>query len=166
MTDKLNAERLRALDEAATAGPWDIWREKIADLSAAKLELCLQVDCTENSIDALVMLNADGKCPGLTGCGPSSDANAELLAYLRNAVPAILAMAEERDRCEQHRNDLYDKVMAQVTEIGALKAANARMREALERIALSGDGEDVFERSTLYGTFQTIARRALGKDQA
>ncbi|HUD91216.1 hypothetical protein [Sphingobium sp.] len=150
--DKLNAERLRALDEAATAGPWDIWREKIADLAAAKLELCLQVDCTENPIDALIMFNADGKCPGLTGCGPSSDANAELLAYLRNAVPAILAMAEENARSEKHRNDLYDKVMAQVTEIGALKAEVARLREVVEPLATRDDsiGDD--------------ARRALGKE--
>lgn len=43
----------------------------------------------------------------------------------------------------------------------AMAEDNKRMREALERVALSGDGEDVFERSTLYGTFQTIARRAL-----
>lgn len=48
----------------------------------------------------------------------------------------------------------------------AMAEDNKRLKEALERIALSGDGEDVFERSTLYGTFQAIARRALGKDKA
>lgn len=46
-------------------------------------------------------------------------------------------------------------------EIGALKAEIERLRTALERMALSGDGEDVFERSMLYGTFQAIARQAL-----
>lgn len=113
---------------------------------------------TEIDTDKLRALDAEATTGELTGCGryigerydafiedvnfSTADynraADGRLVQYLWNNRAAILAMAED----------------------------NKRLREALERIALSGDGEDVFERSTLYGTFQAIARRALGKDKA
>lgn len=51
------------------------------------------------------------------------------LARLANMLPAILAMAEDRDRSEKHRNDLADKITEQSVEIGALKAEVERLRE-------------------------------------
>jgi len=56
----------------------------------------------------------------------------------------------------------YSQFMAATANrMESLRAHCEAMAKALERIALSGEGEDVFERSTLYGTFQVIARTAL-----
>lgn len=80
------------------------------------------------------------------------------------AIAAILAMAEENARSEAHRNDLYDKVMTQITEIGALKAQNARLREALSGIIeWCRDFEESTEQED---AIQDIARAAIGKDHA
>lgn len=72
---------------------------------------------------------------------------------------SILAMAEERERSEKHRNDLADKITEQSIEIGALKSdierhlaslsewaeEHGRMREAaanvLQQMAEAIDGE-------------------------
>jgi len=88
-----------------------------------------------------------------------SKAAEDLADYLLNSVPAILAMAEERKRCEAHRNDLADKITEQSIEIGALKAENKRLREALELIATIQDGEQSWYT-------RDLARRALGKEQS
>lgn len=98
MANKLDAEKLRALDEATKpSGIGSTVREFAAEIVRR------------------------------------SKAAEELADCLVSSLPAILAMADEIER----------------------------LRTALERIALSGDGEGVFERSTLYGTFQNIARQAL-----
>ena len=109
MTDQFDPARLRELHEAATPGPWGVWREPIGSVADAMDELALQAQATDPIIDAVVLIDAGGKCPAITGCGPTSDANAALIVALRNAVPAILAMADEN---------------------AALKAEVARLREA------------------------------------
>lgn len=55
--------------------------------------------------------------------------------------------------------------MEAITTITRLRAVNERLREAMERIALSGEGESVFERSALYGTFQDIDRNAISQGE-
>lgn len=142
MDDKLNFERLRELDACATPG----------DLSTAEYHDAEEIiECPicqgDGEVLAADYCNIDGKALGVQfyGIGSEFGAHEALWRYLRNAVPEILALLEA-DKDER---------------VAALEAENARLREALERIALSGDGEDVFERSTLYGTFQNIARRAL-----
>jgi hypothetical protein len=94
------AQTLGDLSDAASAGPWGIWREQIADAGAAAQELADQVYNTHPVIDALVMLDAGGKCPAITGCGPHSDANAALIAALRNNVPAIIAALRQAGGAE------------------------------------------------------------------
>lgn len=78
MTDKLNVERLRALDEAATPGPWEAIEVRgHANFSQLVARLPDGLKCVSTDID---------------------DAEGALTAYLRNAVPSILAMAEENAR--------------------------------------------------------------------
>jgi hypothetical protein len=90
MTDG-ELSRLKALAEAATPGPWDVYSETIADKSAATAEFDYQVQNTEPFVGRVFMLNGDGKCPAITGCGPTSEANAAFIAASRKAVPALVA---------------------------------------------------------------------------
>lgn len=76
---------LAALSGAATQGEWRIWREAIKGRSDAVRELIEQVEHTEPLSDALVLLDAGGKCPAVTGCGPTSEANAAFIVALVNA---------------------------------------------------------------------------------
>jgi hypothetical protein len=100
MDDKLNVERLRELDAAATAGPW-AYRPELHDdwgvVRAGRFWICQAKDpavCTDEQLSEHRAAKTD-----------PWQGNAELIPFLRNAVPAILAMAE----------------------------GNARLREALER---------------------------------
>jgi len=107
-------ERLLA---AATPGEWVIWFEQInGQADKAIQELIEQVHATHPIGNSLVMLNADGKCPAITGCGPTSANNAALIVALHNSAPAML------------------------TEIRELRAENARLKEDLadSYVKLSG----------------------------
>ncbi|EJU14147.1 hypothetical protein LH128_05293 [Sphingomonas sp. LH128] len=55
----------------------------------------------------------------------------------RQSDASILAMAEERERSEKHRNDLADRITDQSITIGALKADNARIRETGMQLAFA-----------------------------
>ena len=94
MRNPTDIEALRRLMEKATAGPWSIWREPIKDIQDAIDEAMVQVQATDPIIDAMVLLNAGGKCPAMTGCGPTSDANAELIVAAVNALPSLLTELE------------------------------------------------------------------------
>lgn len=123
MTQPVDIEALRALMERATAGPWDIWREPIKDIQDAIDEAMVQVQATDPIIDAMVMLNAGGKCPAMTGCGPTSDANAELIVAAINALPSLL------------------------TELEVLQAERGRMVEALKGLLSERCGPEDYRRA-------------------
>ena len=84
MTEADLAKTLEGLSAAATQGEWGIWREPISSRHDAIAELTEQVDATKSISDALVLLDAGGLCPASTGCGPTSDANAEFITALVN----------------------------------------------------------------------------------
>jgi len=89
-------EELEKLIAEATPGPWGVWRERINGPEGAIRELTDQVRHTSPVGDELVMIDAGGKCPAITGCGPTSDANADLIVFLVNNAPAILEALTER----------------------------------------------------------------------
>lgn len=106
-------DQLRGLLAKATPGPWDVWRESCPSKFDAIAELTEQVNMTEPFSGELFLLNAGGKCPAATGCGPKSEANADLITAAVNALPGLL-----------------DTIESQAREI-------ERLREALEPFALS-----------------------------
>lgn len=72
---------------AFTPGPWEVYPQPIKGAGDAVLELVEQVQATSPIGDTLYLINADGKCPAVTGCGPTSEANARLIA----AAPELYA---------------------------------------------------------------------------
>jgi hypothetical protein len=84
------AGELERLAAKATPGPWDVYPQPIKNADDALSELSYQVEHTEPLAPALYLLNAGGKCPALTGCGPTSEANAKLIAALVTNLPTIL----------------------------------------------------------------------------
>jgi hypothetical protein len=82
-------DELEQLAKAATPGPWDVWAEPTKSKDEAIDELAYQVINTpdEDFAEAVYLLNANGKCPATTGCGPTSKANA---AYIASANPATI----------------------------------------------------------------------------
>jgi len=95
----INLTDLKTKAEAATQGEWGVYAQPIADRQQAIDELAAQVSDTEQLADALYLLNADGKCPATTGCGPTSQANAAYIAAASPAamLPLINALIEWRD---------------------------------------------------------------------
>lgn len=107
------AERLEELLAKATPGPWGIWFEQIdGKADRAIQEFVEQVHATNPIGNSLVMLDADGKCPAITGCGPTSIANAALIVEAVNALPVLLSalrsQAEELERLRGALGELSD----------------------------------------------------------
>lgn len=73
-------EEIKKALEGVTPGPWHVYSEKVADKEAAIAESAYQIEHTDPFVGEIFMLNAGGKCPALTGCGPCSEANARYIA--------------------------------------------------------------------------------------
>lgn len=100
----ISKERLaeiRAAAEKATPGPWGVWTEPTPSKDRAIDELAYQVMSTPDAdfAEAVYLLDAAGKCPATTGCGPTSAANA---AHIANCDPqTILALLDALDAAEK-----------------------------------------------------------------
>lgn len=77
MTDHTD---LRRLAMAATPGPYNVYAETVTTKDDAIAECAYQVHHTDPFVGKVYMLNASGKCPAVTGCGPTSEANARFFA--------------------------------------------------------------------------------------
>ena len=96
------AERLEELLAKATPGPWQVYKHPVCKIEDALEELTYQVVHTDPLANHLFLLDADGKCPATTGCGPTSEDNAALIVEAVNALPALItalrSQAEELER--------------------------------------------------------------------
>lgn len=98
MTTSDNISAIEAIEkamEAATPGVWDVWEEQTPNKADAIAEMAYQVENSDPFVEVVYLLNADGKCPATTGCGPTSAANA---AYISACSPdrMRLILAEAR----------------------------------------------------------------------
>jgi len=82
------SESLRELSERATPGEWNIYVENMPDLSSAESEAVMLIRDTPEFSGRMVMVNAGGSCPALTGCSAKSEANAHFIVALVNAYRA------------------------------------------------------------------------------
>lgn len=83
------------MGDGSTPTPWDVWREPTETREAAIAELTAQVEATEPFAGSVWLLNAGGKCPATTGCGPTSEANARRIVASVNATAGIPVEALE-----------------------------------------------------------------------
>lgn len=96
----MNFKELKEAAKRATPGPWDVWEESTPTKDQAIDELAYQVSHTpdEDFAEAVYLLNADGKCPALTGCGPTSKANAEFIALANpSTILSLIARVEQME---------------------------------------------------------------------
>ena len=96
-------EEIKKALEGVTPGPWNVYSEKVAEKAEAIAELAYQVEHTEPFVGEIFMLNAGGKCPALTGCGPCSEANARYIAAVNPATISELLFTLES---LQRENDI------------------------------------------------------------
>lgn len=106
MTD-FSADKLRALDEAATPGPWAYRPDEFDDWGVVKAPP-QRPDGFEYDLSFVL---AQFRDPAATDPITQHEhraaktdpwkGNAELVTFLRNAVPAILAMAEHNQRMRE-----------------------------------------------------------------
>lgn len=116
MTSPVSAiEAIEKAMEGVTPGPWEVWEEKTPTKSDAIAEMAYQVENSDPFAEAVYLLNANGRCPATTGCGPTSAANA---AYIAACSP---------DRMRQ--------VLALARQAEALQRENAELRKALKPFA-------------------------------
>lgn len=145
-------EEIKKALEGVTPGPWHVYSEKVADKAAAIAESAYQVEHTEPFVGEIFMLNAGGKCPALTGCGPCSEANARYIAAVNPAAVSELISTLES---LQREND-------------ELRAEVNRLREALKPFAeiepinvYESEDEDANGRYILTENQFRFARQAL-----
>lgn len=115
---------LKRLAEGATPGPWDIYGERIkGNRALAAAEALAQVNQTDEVSDAFWLLNAGGKCPALTGCGPTSEANAAFIAAANPAV--VLALLSEIEGLKSYAKDAANEALEYRRQIAALRPQTA-----------------------------------------
>ncbi|TAA54062.1 hypothetical protein [Shinella sp. JR1-6] len=129
MTPSDNISAIEAIEKAlekATPGVWDVWEEQTPNKADAIAEMAYQVENSDPFVEVVYLLNADGKCPATTGCGPTSAANA---AY-------ISACSPERMR----------SILAEARKAEAMEREIAELREALAEAsdAISAFADSVF----------------------
>lgn len=139
-TNTTDLTHARKVAEAATQGEWTVYPHPIGGGAfAAMEELRYQVENTDPIGANLYLLNADGKCPAITGCGPNSEANATfiatfdpptILSLIAQLEAATLAL-EEADRKNDALNAEWNDALAQLE---AARAREAVLREALGQI--------------------------------
>jgi hypothetical protein len=89
------AKEMREAAEKASAGECTLWREEVENRKAAEGEMREQIQQTDPFVGVLFLLNASGKCPATTGCGPKSEDNADHL--IASQPQNVLAILDERD---------------------------------------------------------------------
>lgn len=111
----MNTTELRTLHEAATPGPWWVCYYDAGD----KLEYdnCPSVQAPEDHDCAVIHWDGFKQRHWVSANGNQRqiDANASLITYLRNAVPDILALIEERDRLREVAVDIAASLAAAIS---------------------------------------------------
>lgn len=88
--------------EGVTPGPWDVWEEQTPTKAEAIAEMAYQVENSEPFAEVVYLLNANGKCPATTGCGPTSAANAAYIAACSpDRMREVLALARQAEAMKQ-----------------------------------------------------------------
>lgn len=93
----IDVEKLKKLHEDATPGPWEQESGYLGD----------------DPYCSIYVTDADGEPQGLAEINDSIEAgqaNSELLTFLRNAVPAILALAEREQQQARRIAELEAKL--------------------------------------------------------
>lgn len=121
-------ERLELLAEAASPGQWGLWVESTPTKEDAIRELVEQVENVpdQDFAGAVFLLDAAGKCPATTGCGPTSRANADFILAVQpsNTLALISSVRELRARAEAAEAEnkrLHEMTGVSVTVGGGLQ---------------------------------------------
>lgn len=100
--DKAAIDRLRALDEAATPGPWTeddgfVHSEPVGRLADLHVEMRMRGEKPDFARPDTCVAKCQQYFFGIDGPQgqPEFEANADLISEARNALPALLAAAEE-----------------------------------------------------------------------
>lgn len=130
-------ERLRALDAAATPGPWETDSEYDGDGYASSGGGCVSgwnnwfvgADIDGKWRTLLDTVNSDHKLieddrdsEGGSAWDVIGAANAELVTFLRNAVPEIIAMAEEAARLRAHCEAMEETIRRAEVRVTAARS--------------------------------------------
>ena len=170
MTANLDTKALRALEAKATPGPWGktpfeekndvcIWSPEGKWLAnVGNWGNCQLVVEGENGPDVIPH-------PELERIETGHDANAELIVAIRNAAPALLDAAEERDKNSAFQDFLAERVeqlQAErdqlLAEVSYYKVRYPKLRECFdERDALKAENESL--RAELSWIDSVLARR-------
>lgn len=108
----LNIETLEALEQAATPGPWKFWDSHINEIEP-------EIAGPDRTVIMRSRINED----------------ADFIAALRNAAPALIAAAKEADELRADRDAANEIFNAQSATIANLRSLLAKAGETLEPFA-------------------------------
>lgn len=145
MTLSETIELIAKAMEGATPGPWDVWEERTPAKVDAVAEMAYQVENSEPFAGAVYLLNANGKCPATTGCGPTSAANAAYIAACNPvAMSAILAEARKAEAMEREIAELAKVVLEVLSAVrDYLPPDGISAKDCLSRVIGAVDNRDI-----------------------
>ncbi len=95
-----------------TPGPWKVYAQPISGKADAILESIEQVQATDIIADHIYLIDAGGKCAAIAGCGPTSEANAYLVAAAPDLLEAVYILQHHSNLQFPHEDPDYEKDIA------------------------------------------------------
>ena len=94
----IDTKHLRTLAEAATPGPWTIYTDEVISPIVAAMELSKLAHGSVFTPVLPMVVGSNGLVTAVTGCGPTSVANADFIAACSpDVVLALLDALERKD---------------------------------------------------------------------
>jgi len=95
----IDTKNLRVLAEAATPGPWTIYTDEVISPIVAAMELSKLAHGSVFTPVLPMVVGSNGLVTAVTGCGPTSVANADFIAACSpDVLLALLDALERKDR--------------------------------------------------------------------
>lgn len=144
----MDLDELERLEKAAFRAPWKYsrWVVECETCTSGEGDECADPNCDGEETECVtiespdeypsgqVVAQIDGKGISVPGILDLADRNGELIVALRNAAPALIAAARERDALSCTVSELDDGLRAQLRENDALRTRVAELESRLEAI--------------------------------
>ena len=128
----IDRTELRRLSTAATPGPWTIHTEEVCSPIVAAMELSKLVHGSVFVPVLPMVVGSNGLATAVTGCGPTSVANA---AYIAAASPdVVLALLDSIRRADELEAQQSETIVHQAGEIARLLADLDALRVRLAEV--------------------------------
>jgi hypothetical protein len=133
VSEPIDLPTLDALHASASTGEWGVYSEPAFSRESVATEMRRLALSTPEFCGELHLLEVDGLCPAATGCGKLSAANAQWIAAVHNAYPAISARIRELEAARDRLATICDEAFGMQPVMSADELLSLLERQLFKR---------------------------------